>query len=254
MALQIKAMDFDLFRLRAIQGAVADLRRHRLVATRWIDGPRSVAATVAAGGYIKLVQAMRPALPEHLLLVDLVGADDILGILAELITERLRDSHVRVERFDYQGDPRHLRRIDEQGVVVGAIDIETLRGLYPDHRLLILSDATSFSEANGERMRRWVDQLRSWSDVALVTPVPAAQWGPRERTLVRLGFRVVEATPRGIGELARQFRAELQQERGTPGGAQPPKFDRLFAANPYGWLGDRSPTPLASADLVLCHA
>jgi len=250
IALQIKTIDLDLFRLQTIQGAVADLRRPRLVQTNGIDGPRSVTATVAAGGYVKLVQATRPTLPEHLLLVDLAGTDDILGTLAELITERLRAGQVRVERFDYQGDPRHLRRINEQGVVVGAVDLETLRGLCPDHRLVILSDATSFSEANGERMRRWVDQLRAWSEVALVMPVPAAQWGPRERALVRLGFRVVEATPRGIGELAQQFRTELPQERATPGGALPPKFDQLFAADPYRWLGDRSPAPSEITSLI----
>jgi hypothetical protein len=249
-ALNIKIDTLSLFRPEALRGGIGDLRRFRMMPAEWIDGPRSVAATVAAGGHVRLVQGLRPMRPEHLLLVDLAGADDILAVVAELMVARLRESDVPVERFDYQGDPRRLRRIGKDGLVVDHIELDALHTLCPDHRLIVLSDATSFSEAGSERMRSWVEELRAWSDRAVLTPLPAWQWGPRERALIRLGFNVATATPDGIGELARQFRVDLPQERATPGAALPPRFDRLMFANPYRWLGDRSPEPTDIALLV----
>jgi hypothetical protein len=201
-ALTIQLDNFDLFRSEALRPAIADLRRHRLVPADWIDAPRSVAATVAAAGYVEIVWARRPATPEHLLLVDLASSEDILGVLAELIVERLRNGNAFVQRFDYHGDPRRLCRISESGSPKDTVDLDGLRATCPDHRLLVLSDAASFGEFGTGRMRGWVDELRRWPDVALLTPLPAAQWGPRERALIRLGFSVVEATPHGISDLA----------------------------------------------------
>ena len=247
-ALNIKVDTLSLFRPEAVRGGIADLRRFRLMPAEWIDGPRSVAATVAAAGRVRLVQGLRSMRPEHLLLVDLAGADDILAVVAELIVARLREADVAVERFDYQGDPRRLRHIGKDGRVVDHIELDALHTLCPDHRLIVLSDAASFSEAGSERMRSWVEDLCDWSDRAVLTPLPAWQWGPRERALIRLGFNIATATPGGIGDLAQQFRVDLPQERATPGAALPPRFDRLMFASPYRWLGDRSPEP---ADIAL---
>jgi hypothetical protein len=249
-SLEITLDQFGLFRPEALRAAVADLRRHRLVPADWIDAPRTVAATVAAAGHIELVWARRPTLPEHLLLVDLAGSEDILATLAELIVARLRGDDAIVQRFDYDGDPRRLRRVNDSGLVQRAVDLEALRGACPDHRLLILSDGVSFTEPGFERMRGWVNELHAWPEVALLTPVPAAQWGPRERALIRLGFIIVEATPNGIADLARQFRTDLPQERATPGRALAPPLDLRLAADPYLWLGERSPSKTQIAGLL----
>ncbi|MCW3474180.1 hypothetical protein [Limobrevibacterium gyesilva] len=246
----ISVTGLQLFRPGALKAALADLRRHRPEPAEWLDGRASVRATVAAAGFVRLVPGQRPALPEHLLLVDMAGTDDLLGALADLILARLREGNVAVERFDYHGDPRRLRRIDEQGKPAGTVDLETLRAEYPRHRLLVLSDLASFSDAETGRMRDWVDDLRGWPEIAALTPLPANQWGPRERDLVRLGFGVVEATPSGVAELARLFRIDLPQERATPGGAHGARLDLRLAVDPYLWLGDMPPRPAQVAGLL----
>jgi hypothetical protein len=248
--MRIGVSSLALFRPGALRTALADMRRHRMQRSGDIDGQASVRATVASAGFVRLVAGERPVRPEYLLLVDLAGTDDLLGALAGLILARLREGNLAVERFDYHGDPRHLRRIDENGAPAGITDLETLRTEYPDHRMVVLSDLGSFSDPDSGRMRDWVQELRGWTEIAAMTPVPAQQWGPRERDLIRLGFGVVEATPAGVTELARLFRVDLPQERATPAGAHAAALDLRLARDPYLWVSDRPPTQAQVAGLV----
>ena len=119
LGLDLRIVDLPLFRREALDTTLADLRRHRMVAGEGFDVPASVTATVASGGFITLVPARRAALPEHLLLCDLAGRDDHMGALADLLTARLRDSHIVVERFNFDGDPRRLRGVEYPGETIG---------------------------------------------------------------------------------------------------------------------------------------
>jgi cardiolipin synthase (CMP-forming) len=250
IALQMTLRDMRLFRASAIRPALADLRRHRVIHTDLIDGSGSAVATASAGGFPRLVNATRRVLPEYILLVDLTGSNDILGILADLIAERFRESDIAVERYNYSGDPRWLRRVEQIGVVREVMELDELFASRAAHRILILSDAASFVDDSPGGLRTWVEQLCAWSEPALLSPLPTTQWGPRERALIRRGFNVVEATPAGLAELARQYRVQLPQERATSGGALPAQLDRLLAADPYSWLGDRSPDPASVSNLL----
>src|SRR6185503_15015141 len=76
--------DLSLFQFRSLTSVVADLRGPRLVESDRVDGTRSAAATVRAGGYPSFVQALRASTPAYLLLVDVRGADDIMRALGDL--------------------------------------------------------------------------------------------------------------------------------------------------------------------------
>ena len=83
----------------------------------------------------------------------------------------------------------------------------------------MLSDTATFGDSDGGALRGWVDDLALWPEAAVITPLPAVMWGSRERLLIRRGFAVTEATPRGLTSLVRQLRENLPLERATPGGA-----------------------------------
>lgn len=248
--LQIPLARFELFAGNALRATVADLRRHRLVPAEWIDGRRSVQATVRNGGRVQLVHGRRRAQPEYLLLVDLKRSDDVLGALADLLTELLQQGDVRVERLDFHGDPSHLRRTAAGQTRPTSIDLASLRATCPDHRVLVLSDALSFCDAQGRHMKPWVDELRQWGEVAVLTPTPAAQWGPRERSLFRNGIFVTEANAAGLKQMAQVMRTDraagdalVDATQANAAGARAHPLDRRLATDPFQWLGDRPPAP-----------
>jgi hypothetical protein len=105
------------------------------------------------------------------------------------------------------------------------------------------ASARSVTPAEIARRKQAGERLANWHR--------SAQWGPRERALIRLGFSVVEATPSGVSDLAQQFRTDLPQERATPGGALPPALDMRLAVDPYLWLGERSPSAPQIAALLV---
>lgn len=260
-ALALPLPSFTLYTLESLRAQVAELRRHRLVDASSIDGPRSVAATVRHAGRVTLIRAKRRALPEYLLLVDLKGRDDVLSTLAELLHQLLQQGDVKLERYDFSGDPRHLRHnigVADKSATEAGVDIEKLRAIYPDHRVLVVTDTVGFGDADGTRMRSWVGKLQEWDEVALLSPLPANQWGPRERALVRIGFGLVEATPDGISTLARLFRADRAEatlagaasNMASAAGAYAIPLDRRLAADPYRWLGDAAPTAAEQVQLA----
>ena len=249
-ALDLKVGDLPLFRPGVVRTALRDLRRHRLVPSDVVDGRASLAATVAGAGFVRLVRAKRPVTPDHLLLVDRVRQDDHLALLAELLVDRLSAEQVHVTRYDYRGDPRILQRVERDGRPGPMTDLETLREQARDHRLLLLTDAANFTDPASGADRGWVELLRRWELSAVVTPAPQATWGPRERGLMRRGFLVVEASPRGLRDLAGQVRSDLPVDRASPAGPEPLALDRRLARAPFDWTGDRAPADAQVAGLI----
>jgi exopolysaccharide production protein ExoY len=242
-AMQIQLTDIELFRIETIRGALADLRRHRLVPGSWIDPSATVNAIARSGGFVQLVFGRRPVIPDYLLLVDVAGSQDLLAALADLILIRLGQGGLSVEHFIYSGDARRLLRVGTKGELLEATDLPSLLTRHPLSRLLIFSDATNFGPSELSDLWPWMDEFDAWPERALITPVTSAEWGPRERTLIRRGFKVVEASPDGLADLGSQFRIELPQERATPGTAISSSLEQRFAGDIYLWTGDASPAP-----------
>lgn len=249
-ALALRVRDLPLFRPGVVRTALRDLRRHRLVPSDAVDGRASLAATVAGAGFVRLVHARRPVTPDYLLLVDRVRQDDHLALLAELLVDRLSAEQVHVTRYDYRGDPRILQRVERDGRPGPMTDLETLRESGRDHRLLLLTDGANFTDPASGADRGWVELLRRWEVSAVVTPAPQATWGPRERGLMRRGFLVVEASPRGLRDLAGQVRSDLPVDRASPAGPEPLALDRRLARAPFDWTGDRAPADAQVVGLI----
>jgi outer membrane protein OmpA-like peptidoglycan-associated protein len=250
-SLDVAVSEMPLFRRTVIRPALAELMHHQVEPSDAIDGIASVAATTLAAGFVQLVRGVRRTLPEYLFLVDSAGTQDSMGTLADLIVTRLRDNGLVLERFDYYSDPRRLQRVDENGVPADTVELEALRASHSRHRVILLSDGSTTSNTTTGHTREWINALCGWDHVALLTPLPTSQWGPREQDLARLGFCVAEATPRGLAELGRQFCIELPQYHAIGTNAFPPPLDRRLARNQYVWLLDKTPNPEMLDELLL---
>lgn len=258
-ALAIDLAKFALFSPIELRSWVSYFRHHRSVSTQRIDAALSVAATVRQAGRVELVTSRRRVSPEYLLLVDEYGRDDIICSLADLIENLLTAAGVRLERWEYRGDPRKLYKLNRQGEAGQTTELSRLYSRSPDHRVLIVTDATSFSDEDGVNIRPWIQKLRMWQGCCLLTPIPARQWGQRELGLMKLGFTITQATPDGLRKLAEAWRAtDVERDRSPEdaiGAAISPsvratRLERLLSADPYKWLGERPPTQLEQERLL----
>jgi hypothetical protein len=101
------------------------------------------------------------------------------------------------------------------GMAATPVGLRELYSLYPDHRLLLVTNAQGlFSPISGEE-EPWVGQLLAWKHRALLIPRPVEEWGRRERELARR-FAVVPATLAGWADLAAVF-----EGRGSPPSPRP---------------------------------
>jgi hypothetical protein len=245
-ALKVALTDSPLFRPGAIRAALRDLRRHRLSPSDDFDAARSVLATVQAGGFVRLVKARRPVLPDYILLIDRLARDDHMGELAQVLAARLKADQFRVVRGEFRGDPRIVTLVSETGRE--RRDLEDLANDYPDARLLMVADVASFWDPVREDWRAWVTDLQAFGATAVLSPTARAQWGVRERELAAMGFLLTPATSDGLVSLADQLRTEtrLQSPRETQGHG----LDLLLAADPYRWTGDHPPSEAETAELL----
>jgi hypothetical protein len=155
-----------------------------------------------------------------------------------------------VTRGEYFGDPRRISLIRSDGSR-DRRELERLAGEQPDTRLLLIADVADFWDPIRQQWRQWVSGLEAFGATAVLTPVPRAQWGERERALIERGFLVVAATSDGLGDLAQQLRVdEAAGHRVAHGSDEAERLERLLAAEPYRWLDDVPPPAADIAGLV----
>jgi hypothetical protein len=184
------------------------LAAHRSVPSRRINARRTVYATVRAGGRVRFRFDRRPALPEYLLLVERGASFDHVGLLGDMIADRLVRGSVHLTRYDFDQDPRVLRPQVGSRFESLAEVASRLQG----QRLIVVGDGARFLGADGEP-RRWLRPiLECFSSAAVLTPAPMAVWGPREAQLAAAGFRVHPATIGGLEALA----VELTRSEDAP--------------------------------------
>lgn len=249
-ALDIAVADSPLFRPGAVQASLRDLRRHRQVPSNDLDVGRTVAATARRAGFVEFVRGRRYILPDYLLLTDRTSSVDHFGDLGEVLAARLQAEQFRVTRGEYFGDPRRISLIRPDGSR-DRRELDRLAGEQPDMRLLLIADVADFWDPIKQQWRQWVSGLEAFGATAVLTPVPRAQWGERERALIERGFLVVAATSDGLGDLAQQLRAaEATGHRVAHGSDEAERLERLLAGEPYRWLDDVPPPPAEIAALV----
>lgn len=211
---------------------VNSLRRRMGDETRLLDLPETVRSTIRRGGMaeFRFRQQTRP--PEYLMLVDRQGHRDHRARLHDDLFRILRQNEVLVERFFFDGDIS----LCYNETYPDGLNVDELLFRFPAHRLLIVSTGRRMFSASSGRLAKWTEQFARWKDRALLSPLPAGEWGRRERALAGL-FRFAPASLPGIRLLLEAFDTEEGEIRMS-------NFDKLAALAP----GD--PVLLGEGDLL----
>jgi formylglycine-generating enzyme required for sulfatase activity len=183
------------------------LRRRTDAATLRMDIPATVRATIKKGGIatIQYKQQTRP--PEYLLLIDRQQIQDHRARLYDDLYRILQQNEVLVERFYFDGD---LRLCHNDQYLEG-LSPDELLFRFPTHRLLIIGTGRQLYSSAMGRLVKWSEEFSRWKDRALLTPLPAADWGRRERALAEL-FRFAPATMPGLKTLVEAFESDEEQK------------------------------------------
>jgi hypothetical protein len=149
----------------------------------------------------------------------------------DALVDRLTASNVHLVRYDFNRDPRDC--YPRRGRP-GPLGLSELAVRYPDHRLLVFSDAAGLIDPIGGELAPWIDDIAHWPERALLTPEDPTRWGYREAALSRSGFVILPATEDGLAALTWGFEPSL----GSPAlrfEPSPPYPERL-RRRPLRWL------------------
>jgi len=234
-----------------LRAAVGLLRRIPVEAGREvIDVPATVARSIRKPGPSEPVPARRLITPEYLVLVDRISLRDHQADWADALVHQLVAQDLEMVRFEFAGDPRVCYPRRDPGP---AWTLSDLAARYPDHRLLVFSDAAGFTDARTGRPAPWVEVFTQWQVRAVLTPLPPASWGALEDDLAGIAFLLEPATPAGLASLAARIAALGGEASGAhleriDGQSEPvPPMPAPLRTEPGRWL-DPVPPPVEEAE------
>lgn len=224
--------------------------------TGGIDIERSIRATLARGGLMVTLEPRRtrPA-PDYLVLVEQRGpSDQTAARLRNLLARYRRDRLIHMDVYTYQSDPSLVAPLDETGATGGYRPLETLRGRYPDHRLIILGAGRGIIGAGAADPSPALETLRLWERRALLTPIPLSEWSRAEFALAAaLDAPVGRATREGFLRLGALLGLDEQDVAAEPDAAGDLALTALpgpMRRRPRRLLSDAEPEDYA-ADAVI---
>ncbi|HEX9000395.1 MAG TPA: SUMF1/EgtB/PvdO family nonheme iron enzyme [Blastocatellia bacterium] len=235
--LKVEGIEGKLFASARLRRLLLGLRRPRPMAMRELNIPATVRETIRQGGMFTPAYGARRSSPEYLLLIDRASAHDEQANVANELRLRLVENGVFVESYYFQSDARSCRSATKDEA---SVSLSQLAGRYPDHRLLVFSDAAGFFDPFTGRPQRWLEQFTPWEQRVLLTPEAPAQWGARERELARREFVLLPASVSGIEELGEWLNYGMIPAPETSA-ARP--FPEVIEERPQRWLERQKPLP-----------
>jgi hypothetical protein len=179
-----------------------------------LDVPASVRASIRKGGMATFQFRQQTKPPEYLLLIDRHDARDHRARLYDDLYANFRKNDVLVERFFFFGD----LSVCQNEVYPDGLRLEELLFKFPTSRLLIISHGRQLFNPTTGKLAKWTERFTQWKDRALLTPLPASDWGRRERQLADL-FSLAPASLEGIRLMLDAFDADED--------ARLPDFEKL---------------------------
>ncbi len=223
----------QLFHGVSLARTAQELRRRRTIPSKDLDISLTVGETVRQAGWLAPVYGTRQLIPEYLMLVDRISYRDQQAKFVDAMIERLRATGVLISRYYFDADPRVCFSFVEGA---STLTLRELANRYPDHHLLVFSDAAGLFNSRSGDLEPWAEQFSRWSSRAIMTPIPRAHWGPREAVLFRQ-FATLPATPTGLASL---IRSTGRDDLVTGDQAAVP-LPRDLQTRPLRWLKRRPP-------------
>ncbi|MBP7534828.1 MAG: hypothetical protein KA783_10310 [Chitinophagales bacterium] len=170
------------------------LRQRQIHDRKQIDVRQTIEQTIRAAGMPTFVERHQSRPSEYLVLIDSASTDDYQARFFEYWIDTLIKEEVLVDKFLFRHDPRWCWNKTE---FMNGISIERLQQLYPEHRLLIVSNGEYFIHTIETRLNHWVlPSFEAWQQRIFVTPEPVNSWHYREQLLSKV-FPIVPATAEG---------------------------------------------------------
>jgi hypothetical protein len=211
------------------------LRRRVEMPSDELNIEATIAQTVEHGGWFTPVYARRLVLPEYLVLIDRATFGDHQARVATEMVGQLVQYEVLVTRYYFDGDPRVCFPPSPRGEPLTLAEVAARHG---QRRLVIFSDARGlFSSLTGEQ-DRWTEIFQTWTERAVLSPAPPAEWGYREQALAQQ-FVVLPATVEGLAALVPAFYDRKLIFDMTSDGRAP--MPAALQVRPRRWI---SPDPL----------
>jgi hypothetical protein len=226
----------------AIEDAAADLAALGPETEHDLDLERSVAATVAQGGFPTPVRRRAPAAPHYLVLEDTAGGAERWRFVYDELFRGLTREGITVERYTFAANLALCTAADGHVVALGDL-------LDQADALIAIGDGDAAVDAlTGERAD-WLVTLHYVPRRLWINPIPPARWSPGARviaadTLMEHGVaRALSAVRPGIDRPARPDSTYPAVIDRTPGTAS--AIAALRAA-----LGDRAFRIVAAVSVV----
>lgn len=223
---------------------------------RRIHAAASIRATIRNGGYLTLVPRLRRRTSDFLFLVPRLRDNDHEYERVGRLIDSLRRGGLSITVLDYAPDPRTLYPSaigrTSRSATDKVLDIRAVRELHAEARLVLVTDGSELVDYFTKTPLPLVaEELATWPNRMLLTPVPMAEWGEREMNLSEaLNALIGRAGPESLADLALAFGEHPKAPPRTAlvdatTGARRPSVARVLS-----WLeaterllGDREPVP-----------
>ena len=219
-------------------------RRREEVLTRRLAPVATVEATIGAGGIFSPVYATRKIRPEYLVLIDRSAFQDQRAAYVDNLLDQLKSDEI-ITRYYFDQDPRIC--FPENPDLL-PLSLENLFRTYPDHRLIVFSEAYGMFNPITGALANWTDQFEAWQHKFLFVPEHESYRSYREPLLGEI-FVLLPATPEGLAELDQYLDDPTQTEypfRRTSIG----KYPDMLQSRPMRWL-ERVPPDTAHVEEML---
>jgi MFS family permease len=233
--------DAPIFDLRLLAQAAKGFGAYRRLRSEDLDVPASVAATSREAGRFVPVYAVRPAVPEYLILIDRRSSMDLFARFAEGIVQALEAHHIALERFYFDAAPGQCYAARGYRPVTA----EQLVERYPSHHLMVFSDGTGFVNPANHQYGPWMGPFAQWEEKTLFTPNASSNWGARERLLAAAGWALSAAGQSSIAAVAHGIETAKEDGKFVPGILQ------QINASERRWLGRTPPAAEEIASLMI---
>lgn len=166
-----------------IMATVGRLMRRRIASeAMYMHISKTIAKAVRNSGFFKPAMEPRTQQSEYLLLIEESHINSQLAQLFTYLADTLHRHNVFVEKYYYRYEPS----LCYSAAAPNGITLDRLSEKYPQHILVIAGHAHQLVYPYQPMVSPYYQNLLSrWTNKAILTPLPFADWGVAEKNILR---------------------------------------------------------------------
>ena len=197
-----ESLEKNLFDSLKMSRTTRKFRQHILQSSEHLDTEATINQTCINGGVFSPIYGNVNIIPEYLVLIDRKIFGDIQAKWMDSFVDYLEANHVFVERFYFSGTP-HL--LTSQKDELHPVSLDTLLSRFPDHRLILFTDADHLIHPITGKLTSWISKFVFWSSRTVFIPGSDKEIAFRRQILEQSDFIVLPASEHGISVLVEKY-------------------------------------------------